>query len=427
MTATLTAPNTTKTVRPLAPLSSSIFHYSSPVDEEWDAVIVGGGVVGLCAGMELSRCFDGSRYLFQNVLILEKGEPGCEQSTRNSGVIHAGIYYPQDTLRARLCVEGNPMLYGFCREHTVPFRNVGKYIVATSNEEEHVLEEICRRAEELKINVLPVRGTEVARAEPNIAAMSGLFFPSTGVINAGWYIKTLENILTKGCGQQICTHSKVVSIEPRGSGIIEVGYEHEGQYEIVATRVLINSAGLFSDEIASLCNPDMTHPVLPSRGEYYTFNRTRRSDLNYNGTNIYPVPEIQQRHCMEAIWPGVHITPQVSDNWSGDVWELSDEVLVGPLRPPGQEFDSKTDYESDRMPPQEFISRVAPFFPSLQVKDLRLGMTGIMTEIVERDFSIEKDSKYPNIIHLSGMGSPALTASLAIGRMVADIAREVIQ
>ena len=389
-------------------------------DKLQDAVIIGAGVVGLATAVELATTHYND---FVNVLVLEKGRAGEEQSTRNSGVIHSGIYFPKESLRAELCVEGNALMYEFCRQNIVPFRKVGKFIVATTSGEESVLEELYARAGDLKIPVTQVLQKEIMEKEPNVHALSGLYFPNTGVVDAGRLIKTLEKKFVRGLGGYFLPQSKVTSIEPHDDGTIAVGYEHGGEYKTATTRVLINSAGLFSDEVASLYNPQLSRRVLPSRGEYCTFKRNKRHDLRYNGTNVYPVPEIDYRHGIEAIYGGVHITPQVTDRLLNGRWGLSSEVLVGPIR---QEVQSKTDYESNRIPAEEFIRRVHAFFPSLQVSDLQLGFTGIMTEIEKCDFCIEQDPQYKNIIHLSGMASPALTASFAIAKKVAHMVKGAV-
>lgn len=377
--------------------------------------IIGGGVLGLSVAYSLLR--NG----FKDIVLFEKNSAfGREQSGSNSGVIHAGFLYQPGSLMARFCVEGAEILYEFLRKYSVPFKRTGKLMVATNEKEERTLEEYFKRARENGLrDVELVTAKQGKELEPCTELRSALHIPQSGVFDPSVYVAKLHQIaaslhdtpslLMKGC--------KVEGIEPKHAcfsiDVAQAGAETDRW--CVDCEVLINAAGLYSLDIAKIINPDLPYEKQYLRGEYCQFNS--RHDLFING-NIYPPPILLEL-------PGggsfldlrAHLTPKVGPDERGNT-VVAKEVLVGPIF---TEVSDPEDYPNS-LKPSRFYGAIRNFFPSIKRDDLYNGHTGILGLVRHQsDFLILRDSLFPNCIHLLGMESPALTASLAIGKYVADL------
>jgi len=209
--------------------------------------IIGGGAVGCAIAYELSRRVD------DEIFLLERNRKirGENQSSRNSGVIHAGIYYPKKKgpLKARFCVEGNKMLYEFCAEHNVPHKKTGKLVVATNHREEEYLEDVLAVSLDNSVpGVTRISGEEAKAMEPNVNATSAIHVPTSGIIEPTEYVSRLHH-LAETNGVAFVTGNKVIHITPKGK-LFEVTTKSGGDIDTFETKVLINAAGLYSDEIA---------------------------------------------------------------------------------------------------------------------------------------------------------------------------------
>jgi L-2-hydroxyglutarate oxidase LhgO len=345
--------------------------------------VIGGGVIGCAIAYELSSNYE--------ILLIEKNQiPGDNQSSRNSGVIHAGIYYEPDSLKAKLCVEGNKLLYDFCEENEVPYSKTGKLIVATNYEEAKCLESLLERANE---NGVPgVELVDVLEYEPNVRANSALYVPTSGVVDSASLVSKLRALSTN---TNFLDKSKVVWIE--GNKItLDSG-------ETFETDLIINAAGLYAEDIAKLANPQKSYGLTAFRGEaakFYTREDTKVS------MNVYPVPQdvVENGESFQTL--GVHLTPTL--DLEG---ELSQTVTLGPAYTGGVE---REDY-SHKANEQQFLDSVLPFFPNLTLEDISLYQTGIQMKSSDHDFIIERDN---NIINLIGIDSPGLTSALSIAKYV---------
>ncbi|MGH9711503.1 MAG: NAD(P)/FAD-dependent oxidoreductase, partial [Candidatus Acidiferrales bacterium] len=231
-------------------------------------VIIGGGVVG-CA---IARAASAK---WSEVFLLEQmPKLGMGASSRNSGVIHSGLYYTPGSLKASLCVRGNKLTYEFCAAHGVPHRNTGKLVVAASHEQEPKLTELIGRGRANGVEGLRLIDAAAIRArEPHIAGTAAIEVPSTGIVASEELVKAYARIAVEQ-GADIVTHAKIEKIEPKGD-LVQVT-SSVGEIE---TRCLVNSAGLFADEAAGLMGSEMArHRIYPLRGEYCEIVRTR-SDL----------------------------------------------------------------------------------------------------------------------------------------------------
>ncbi len=321
-------------------------------------------------------------------------------------------------MKARLCVEGNRLMYEFCAKHDVPAVKTGKLVVATNKEEDGRVAALFERARKNGAEGVRLVGRdEIKRLEPNIGSELALFSPSTGSVDAAGYVKALARLCEAG-GAQILMQSEVVGIEPkRGSFVVSVK-RPDGKTESVETGIVINSAGLYSDKVAKMVDPSFKHVLSPLRGEYFKFNKARRTDINMNGLNVYPAPEYITAGGVTVEVVGVHLTPTFGITASGGAG-IGNIVTVGP------EFTAITDredYGSGRKPVSLFYEKAKRFFPNLQASDLEPDFTGIMANMgTGMDWLIEKCPAHPNCVQLVGIDSPALTSSLAIARYVADI------
>jgi glycerol-3-phosphate dehydrogenase len=383
--------------------------------ERASIVIIGGGVIGCAIAYELS-----SRW--QDVFLLERApKPGMGASTRNSGVIHSGIYYTTGSLKARFCVEGNRLLHEFCAAHGVPHRRIGKLVVAAHSDEIGKLEALAANGRRNGVEGLELIDRAAIRArEPHIEGTVALLVPSTGIVSAEDLVKTLARLATDR-GANILTHARVTSLTPRAGGIqagVEIEAAEEGQastHESVEARCVINCAGLYADEVAAMLG--LTgYRIYPVRGEYAEIVRGR-ADL-VRGL-VYPLPH------PEGMSLGVHFTRTV--------W---DTVLVGPT---ARYVERKDDYESDRLPIEEFAKSGRELLPELKAEDMRLAYSGLRAKLVPPkdasgnqpagpapDFVITRDPAAPSAIHLLGFESPGLTSCLAIARHVAQLAAETL-
>jgi L-2-hydroxyglutarate oxidase LhgO len=401
-----------------------------------DITIVGGGVVGCAIAYELSKIRG------REVFLLEKnpGIRGDNQSSRNSGVIHAGIYYSQEdeSLKARLCVQGNSMLYDFCREHSIPHNQTGKLVVATNHQEEEYLDDLLKNA--LRNNVPGIRtipGDAVKRLEPNVSSTKALLIPSTGVLDQTLLVGKLYQ-LAEANGAYFLFGNELMSIRP-GKDSLELAVKSGESVERFETRLLINSAGLYSDQVAKMLNPASSHTIKPILGEWARFYKTRREELGMNGMNVYPAPygiytdtgakaEVSFKEYQALLKKGkvyrsigIHLSPTLELGRDG--YEISDSVIIGPT---STVIKEKEDF-TPRLDEDYYAQRIKGFFPGLKREDIELHQTGIRAKLASSpDFVIERDQKYPMMINLIGIDSPGLTASLAIARHVKDMLKEQI-
>lgn len=353
-------------------------------------VIIGAGVTGLACALALAR-----RGL--EVVVLERHRrAGLETSTHNSGVIHAGLYYPAGSLKATLCVQGRELIKAFCKEHDVPCHESGKLVVATEESEEPQLESLAANASSCGVDVELVDAGFVRAREPQVRATRALWSRHTGWVDAERYVRAL-NRQVEAFGGHVLVGAPVVAVEPVGDRV-----EVVTPRERIEAEAVINAAGLFADEVSAVCDGE-PFTIYPCRGEYAELG-PRASGL-VSGL-VYPVPH----HSGHGL--GVHLTRTVS----GTVW-------VGPtIRYQAR----KDDYEDDREPLEAFYGPTRQLLPALLPGDLRLGGSGIRAKLHtarERyaDFLIRTDARQPWLVQAAGIDSPGLTASLAIGERVASI------
>ena len=381
--------------------------------DEVNILIIGGGIVGCAIAAELSK-------QWQDVFVVERfPRVGMATSTRNSGVIHSGIYYSSGSLKARHCLQGNALTFAFCEEHNIPHRRTGKLVVATEAREEPALEALYKRGQENGVEGLRLIGpAEIREREPHIVGVTALDVPSTGIVSAEELVRAYARVAVEQ-NAHIVTRAQVVSLEPTAKAIrvgIRVGEDVNtppGQDEIasqetIEARCVINAAGLYADHVAALIG-NHSWKIYPVRGEYCEVRGPRRSLIN---GLVYPLPHA------DGLSLGMHYTKTI--------W---DTVLIGPT---ARYVKDKDDYERDRLTVADFADGARILVPEITDGDLQLAYSGLRPKLVPpdqhgvADFVIERDAKVPQMIHLVGMESPGLTAAPSVARQVAGMVEEIL-
>jgi L-2-hydroxyglutarate oxidase LhgO len=359
--------------------------------ERIDVAVIGGGVTGLASARAIAQ-----RGL--SVCVLERHpRPGQDTSTHNSGVIHAGLYYPAGTLKARLCVEGREAMYAFCAEHGVPHVRSGKLVVAHDESELHQLEALQQRGTENGATGLTIvdRAFILAK-EPAVNTRFALWSPDSGIVNAEEYVKALLRT-GEAEGVIFLPGTRLLGADRHPDGIAL-----RTERETILARTVVNAAGLYADDVSQLLGGE-TFTIYPCRGEYAEFTPAKRALVN---ALVYPLPHASGHGL------GVHLVRTTG----GQVW----------LGPTIRYQERKDDYEDDREPLEAFAESARHLIDGVTVDDLRLSGSGIRAKLHPpsesfADFMIRRDRENPAVVQASGMDSPGLTSSLAVGRMVSEL------
>ncbi|MCD0422601.1 NAD(P)/FAD-dependent oxidoreductase [Rubrivivax sp. JA1024] len=364
--------------------------------EEVECVVVGAGVVGLAIARKLAQ-------QGREVVVVEQAEAiGTGTSSRNSEVIHAGIYYRAGSLMARLCVEGRRALYAYCADHGIPHRQCGKLIVATTAAEADRLESIRAHAAANGVDDLrAIDGTEARQLEPALACVAALVSPSTGIVDSHAYMLALRGD-AEAAGAVFAFHAPLLSARGEEEKLaLEIGGETP---MTLGCRLLINAAGLGAPAVARAIAPmppEMVPTAYLAKGNYFTC-----SALAPFSHLIYPVPEPGGL--------GVHLT-----------LDLGGQAKFGP----DVEWIDEFDYVVDPARAARFYPAIRKYWPGLPDGALSPGYSGIRPKIVPpsvavQDFVVQSPREHgvPGLINLFGIESPGLTASLAIADHVAELA-----
>lgn len=360
--------------------------------ESAEIVVIGAGVIGLAVARELSLQGRGPVY------ILEKNrKAGQEISSRNSEVIHSGLYYPQTMLKSRLCVEGRQLLYEYCRENRVPFQNCGKLLIACTLEEHLELERLAEQARINGVRCRWVEQEELTVMEPDILAVEALFFPDSGTVDAHSLVKSLQ-FAACDQGASLVLDCEISAVEWDGDY-----YHLRSGKETITARQVVNAAGLGSERIAAALGIDTDlagYRLHPCKGEY--FKVKNRFDVKHL---VYPVPTDKSL--------GIHLS-----------FDLSGNLRLGP----SAEYVDHLDYSVDESKSEGFFRAAHRYIRDLHPEDISPDFAGIRPKLQApgesmRDFIITEESRrgYPGWINLIGIESPGLTSCLAIARYVANL------
>lgn len=361
--------------------------------ETVDITVIGAGVVGLAITEALSKQTD-------NLLLVEQ-EPsfGRHTSSRNSEVIHSGIYYVPGYLKAALSVTGNSTLYAFLENEKLPYRKCGKFIVATNEAEVPEIEAIYQNGKTNGVEGTElVDGARIGREEPGVHAVKGIYVPSTGILDVHSLMKRLA-FKAEQNGAMVLYSMRATGIECKQPGFT-ISFENGEQ---VRSRVVINAAGLFADKVSAMAGIDTcanTYTLRYCKGEYFKTTR-------YRGMNrlIYPVPDPDGKSL------GIHTR-----------LHLDGTVAFGP----NAYFVDDIDYSIDERHKEQFYTSISKFLP-IEKEDIHPDDSGIRPQLYPlddkpRDFIIrnEADKGLNGFINLVGIESPGLTCCLTIAEYVRD-------
>lgn len=391
----------------------------------YDVVVIGGGIVGLATAQTLTAQSPGL-----SLAVLEAEDRlAAHQSGHNSGVIHSGLYYKPNSLKARYCTEGREAMYRFCREHGIAHEHCGKVVVATRSEELPALEELKRRGQANGLHgIRLLDGVELREQEPHVAGIAGLLVPETGIADYPAVVQRLAE-LTQEAGGAIRLNTRVHGCDRRQGQLTLLTSQDE-----VRCRFLINCGGLQADRLArrSGVRPDVQ--ITPFRGEYYQLIPQRRHLVR---NLIYPVPDPR------FPFLGVHFTRMVHgeveagpnavlalkregyrhrDVSPRDVWQM--------LRYPGFWHMVKRYWKTGigelyrSLSKKAFLAALQRLVPELRSEDIRPAGAGVRAQALARDGSLVDDFRIiscPQMVHVLNAPSPAATASLRIARAIVDL------
>jgi L-2-hydroxyglutarate oxidase LhgO len=395
-------------------------------DSRHDVTIIGGGIVGLAVGLEITK-----RFPRLHLLLLEKeNRVGQHQSSHNSGVIHSGIYYQPGSLKAKLCVEGARAMVEFCRAHDIPHQVCGKVIVATHEEEFAGLEELRRRGETNGLTGVQSIGPEQLREiEPHACGLRALVVPSTGITDYGAVCAKYAELI-RAQGGIILTSTAVTGLRQLADDIVV-----ETKESTLSTTYLINSAGLFSDRVSRMAGevPDLM--IVPFRGEYYDLIPERAQLVR---ALIYPVPDPR------FPFLGVHFTRRIGgsvdagpnavlafrrEGYRRTDFNLNDVAsslgFPGFWRMAARHWRSGLEEFRRSFSKSEFLHALQRLVPEICEEDLVPGSSGVRAQALRRDGTLVDDFHFVpsgKMLHVLNVPSPAATASLMIGKAIAEMA-----
>ncbi|TPH12885.1 NAD(P)/FAD-dependent oxidoreductase [Litorilituus lipolyticus] len=358
-----------------------------------DVLIIGSGVVGLAIAAKLSKHY-------KKVLVIDKNQSfGEETSSRNSEVIHAGIYYPANSLKATLCVKGKSLLYEYCNKYHIPINNIGKLLVATNRKEEDYLAKAIELAKQNNVDDLSWVSQQWLKAnEPSLGVKSAILSPSTGIVDSHQLMLSFLREV-ESHGGQFVGNTKVLSINPVENGFISTINSLQDTFKL-HSKIVINSAGLHSVELANNIT-SLAKKHIPTlhycRGCYFSYQG--RSPIN---RLVYPVPS--------AHGLGIHTT-----------LDMAGGLKFGP----DTQYLDDINYDCPESLRRTFYSAIKNYLPDIEENKLQPAYAGIRPKLQgpndeAQDFMIQGAEQHnlENLINLFGIESPGLTSSLAIANLV---------
>lgn len=362
-----------------------------------DRLIIGAGALGLACAARLAKPNQSTLIVDAEKLI------ASHTSSRNSEVIHAGIYYPENSLKAQLCIEGRERLYAWCAAHHVEHRRIGKLLVAVSEDECAKLEAIASNAKRCGVSdLIPITQQQLSALEPAVKGVAAILSPSTGIIDSHGYLQSLLASAEQN-GAQLVLNTRIEQLQPTANGWLVQGKSAGEPFSIKAMQV-INAGGLFAQQLAHNTQ-GLARELIPQlhlcQGRYFSYSA--RSPFN---RLIYPMPETN------ATGLGIHAT-----------LDLGGQVRFGP----DTHYIDELEYHVAADLREPFAQAIRRYFPKLDSSRLEPGYSGVRPKLSAfgeppADFIIQTSAEHGlnGLINLFGIESPGLTASLAIAEHIAS-------
>lgn len=395
--------------------------------KNFNIIVIGAGIIGTATALSLRKNSN------LRILLMEaEAKLASHQSGNNSGVIHSGLYYKPGSLKAKNCTSGREMLYRFCEEQNIPFQKCGKIVVAANKSELNVLEDLYLRGTANGLSgIKKLSSDEIKDFEPHAAGLAGLFVPQTGIVDYKIVTDTYAKIFSDN-GGLIETSCKFLNLIKNNGELILI--TSKGDFK---TNFLVNCGGLYSDRIAKLCGVNPGLQIIPFRGEYYTL----KNEKKYLVKNlIYPVPDPR------FPFLGVHFTRTINGKveagpnavlalkregyskkdfsltdvsqmifYSG-FWKMAAKYYRMGLSEFQRSFSKKT-----------FVKALQKLIPEIQEDDIEPGGSGVRAQALKPNGKLADDFRIveaSRMVHVLNAPSPAATASLSIGKTIADIVKK---
>jgi L-2-hydroxyglutarate oxidase LhgO len=389
---------------------------------EVDHLIVGGGIIGCAIGAQLLSKLRQKGLHNRSVLLIERAPfLGDGSTSRNSEVIHAGIYYPKGSLKERFCIDGKNMLYKLCDDHSIPYKRTGKWIVATSVLEIDYLHNLKEKMASLNVPGEFIRKETAQQLEPRVNASLVLHSPSTGIINSHSLLSYFEGKFTSLDGLLMLKHELKgleASNSRDGFNYVSRCNDSKGNQIDIKSRTVINCAGLHADEVANYLLPSM-YRIYPVKGYYYKF-----AGKGFVNRLVYPVPEKNLAglgiHCTVDLSGKLRFGPNVEYGFD----EEAETSIIN------EKYNFKMEDDAKESRKNAFVNAISKYLILKEADKEKIveDYVGIRAKLSSRknpgvkDFVIkdEKEHGYPGMINLIGIESPGLTASPAIAKYVVE-------
>ncbi len=398
----------------------------------YDVIIAGGGIVGLATALQLQR----QRPKFRIAVLEKEAQVAAHQSSRNSGVIHSGIYYRPGSLRAVNCKRGYDLMLDFCRKHEIQHDVCGKIIVASEENERSQLDKIFQRGiENGLLGIRKITAAEAIEIEPNVRAVEALWVPQAGIVDYGKVARKYAEIFQSN-GGEVFINQKVVAVKDASVGIVleTEGSPSDIQGKSWETSFFINCSGLYSDHVARLTGEKLKVQIIPFRGEYYELKPASEHLVR---NLIYPVPNpdfpFLGVHFTRMIHGGIEAGPNAVlafqregySRWDLNFKELGETLAFSGFRKIARKYWREGWAEMQRSYSKaHFVRALQRLVPAIKPDDVVPGRAGVRAMACDRDGNLLDDFLFlerPRILNVCNAPSPAATASLAIGETVAEM------
>jgi len=396
----------------------------------YDYIVIGAGIIGVSTAWQLQRAFPGN-----SVLVLEKEpRPACHQTGRNSGVIHAGVYYTPGSLKARFCKEGNIATKQFCSDHGIRFEQCGKLLVATNELERGRMAALVTRCAENGIPVEELSAGQLRECEPNISGVGALLAPSTGIVSYTKITEKMAELVVLG-GGEVRYNSRVEAIHEQSDQVTV-----ETSTGSFSGRYLVACAGVMADRVVRMLGIQPEFKIIPFRGDYFLLAEKHNRIVNHL---IYPIPD------PDLPFLGVHLTRMIDgtvtvgpnavlafkrEGYGRFDFSLSDTVEMltypGLLKVLCRNFSVSMVELKNALYKGGYLELVRKYCPAIIINDLRDYPAGIRAQAVSRDGALVSDFLFVTsrrALAVCNAPSPAATSAIPIGRYIVEKVREHVQ